>query len=263
MTIKALMFDLDDTLLWDERSVEEAFQATCKEAAKHYKLDPHELEAAVRNEARSIYQSFETFAFTQNIGINPFEALWAHFNDEHQEAFKVLKELVPHYRSQSWTAGLSSLGIKDEALGKKLGELFPAERRARPLVYDETFEVLDRLKGKVKLLLLTNGSPELQQEKLKGVPRLAPYFDFIVVSGAFGQGKPAPAIFEHCMELLTIQANEGIMVGDKLSTDIKGALSVHMKSVWINRRNLISSDGIIPDYEIKNLNELFSIIDRL
>ncbi len=263
MNIKAVMFDLDDTLLWDERSVEEAFQATCEEARKHYKIDPYELELAVRNEAREIYQSFETFSFTQNIGINPFEALWAHFNDQHQKAFKVLRELAPNYRSLSWTAGLKSLGIKDEVLGKKLGEMFPAERRARPLVYDETFEVLGRLKGKVKLLLLTNGSPELQQEKLNGVPKLAPYFDHIVVSGAFGQGKPSPAIFNHCMELLNIQADEGIMVGDKLSTDIKGALSVNMKAVWINRRDLMTSDGIIPDFEIKNLNELFSIIESL
>ncbi|MDU4698804.1 MAG: HAD family hydrolase, partial [Paenibacillus sp.] len=49
MTIKAVCFDLDDTLLWDERSVREAFAATCESAAaKTGSLNPEQLEEAVR-----------------------------------------------------------------------------------------------------------------------------------------------------------------------------------------------------------------------
>lgn len=263
MTIKAILFDLDDTLLWDERSVKESFKATCDEAAQAYDIDPNQLEDEVRSEARRLYQSYATFPFTLNIGINPFEALWANFNDEHDENFRALKELAPGYRTQAWTLGLKAMGIDDTQLGRRLAEMFPAERRSRPIVYEETYQVLDDLKGKVKLLLLTNGSPDLQNEKLTAVPRLAPYFDHIMVSGSFGQGKPSPDIFKHCMNLLDIQANEGIMVGDKLTTDIKGALSVGMKAVWINRREQNRSSEIIPDYEIKELNELFPIIESL
>jgi putative hydrolase of the HAD superfamily len=263
MTIKAVLFDLDDTLLWDERSVKEAFHATCAEAAKEYDMDPAQLEGAVRSEARKLYESFATYPFTLNIGINPFEALWANFNDENDDNFRALKELAPEYRTQAWTLGLKSIGIDDTQLGNRLGELFPAERRSRPILYEETYQVLEDLKGKVRLLLLTNGSPDLQHEKLAAVPKLAPYFDHIMVSGGFGEGKPSPAIFRHCMDLLGIEANEGIMVGDKLTTDIKGALSVGMKAVWINRRELKRSDEIIPDYEIEELNELFPIIELL
>ena len=49
MAIKAILFDLDDTLLWDDRSVNESFQATCQEAARHYEVETERLEQEVRN----------------------------------------------------------------------------------------------------------------------------------------------------------------------------------------------------------------------
>lgn len=263
MAIRAVLFDLDDTLLWDERSVEETFAAVCAEANRRCGVDPAELEAAVRREARELYASFETFPFTQNIGINPFEGLWADFRAGEHEQFRKLQQLAPYYRKESWTRGLRSLGVDDAELGAFLGEMFHDERRRRPIVYDDTFEILDWLKGKYKLLLLTNGAPDLQQEKLDGVPRLAPYFDHIVISGNFGQGKPAPALFRHAMDLLGIRADEGIMVGDKLTTDIQGANGVGMPSVWINRRAAERTGDIVPAFEIRRLTEIPSVINQL
>ncbi|WP_372812749.1 HAD family hydrolase [Paenibacillus sp.] len=263
MTIKAVLFDLDDTLLWDDRSVKEAFEATCTEASKHYDLDPAQLEEAVRREARALYESYETFPFTKMIGINPFEGLWANFTAGEQEEFRKLQALAPSYRKASWTRGLKALGIDDEALGSKLAEQFPAERRSRPIVYEETFEVLDQLKQKYKLLLLTNGSPDLQKEKLAGVPQLAPYFDHIVISGEFGEGKPAASIFHHAMQLLNITADEGVMIGDKLTTDILGSNTVGMRNMWINRHGVERSSDIEPVYEIKSLRDMQAILDSI
>jgi putative hydrolase of the HAD superfamily len=262
MTLKAVLFDLDDTLLWDEQSVREAFRATCEEAAKHVSVDPQELEAAVRKEARALYESYETFPFTQMIGINPFEGLWAHFSGGDNENFRKLEQLAPQYRTESWTRGLRALGIEDRDLGYKLGELFPAQRRARPLIYEETFQVLDTLKGKYKLLLLTNGAPDLQKEKLAGVPELAGYFDYIVISGEFGEGKPAASLFEHALSLLKIDASEGIMVGDKLTTDILGSGRVGMRNIWINHHGTQRTDEIIPIHEVVRLRDILPIVDR-
>ncbi|MFC5448259.1 HAD family hydrolase [Paenibacillus aestuarii] len=260
MTLKAVLFDLDDTLLWDERSVQEAFEATCAEAAKHVDVNPAELEAAVRQEARALYESFETFPFTKLIGINPFEGLWGNFTEGAQEEFRIMEKLVPGYRTESWTRGLAALGIDNRELGEKLGEMFPAERRRRPYVYEETFRVLDALKGQYKLLLLTNGSPDLQQEKLAGVPELKAYFDHIIISGNFGIGKPDPSIFHHAMELLDIEAHEGIMIGDKLTTDILGSSRVGMRNIWINHHGLPQGDDHKPVYEVKRLQDILSII---
>lgn len=261
MAIKAVLFDLDDTLLWDDRSVQEAFEATCEAARlSHPVIDPSELEQAVRTEARALYETYDTFPFTQMIGINPFEALWGNFTSGEQLEFRKLQQLAPAYRKDAWTRGLKALGVDDAETGAKLAERFAAERRSRPYVYEETFAVLDQLKGSFKLLLLTNGSPDLQQEKLDGVPALIPYFDHIVISGSFGEGKPAGSIFRHAMEKLGIDPHEGLMVGDKLTTDIKGALGVGMPAVWINRRGAVRNNEIVPDYEIRHLSELHRII---
>lgn len=262
MAKQAVLFDLDDTLLWDERSVREAFEATCRAGADAAGVDADELEAAVRREARSLYESYETFPFTKMIGINPFEGLWANFLAGEQEEFRKLQKLAPGYRKAAWTQGLRALGVNDEELGAKLAEQFPAERRARPIVYDETFRVLDALKGKYKLLLLTNGSPDLQKEKLGGVPALLPYFDHIIISGEFGEGKPAASIFNHALERLGIEPEHGIMVGDKLTTDILGANTIGMNSVWINRHGAVRNDEIVPTYEITSLEGLLQILDQ-
>ncbi|TDF99569.1 HAD-IA family hydrolase [Paenibacillus piri] len=263
MTIQAVLFDLDDTLLWDDRSVKEAFRATCEEATKHEPVQPEALEEAVRNEARALYESYETYPFTKMIGINPFEGLWANFTGGDNENFRKLQQLAPGYRTASWTRGLEALGVDNPKLGYRLGELFPVERRSRPIVYEETFEVLAQLKSRYKLLLLTNGAPDLQQEKLDGVPELAAYFDHIVISGSFGEGKPAVSIFHHAMERLNIRAEEGVMIGDKLTTDILGSNRVGMRNMWINRHELKRTGEIEPVHEITNLREIQVVIDSL
>src|SRR3954453_23024905 len=126
--IKAIFFDLDDTLLWDQKSIQEAFVATCKVAEERYGVDTNELEEAVREAARHLYSSYETYSFTQMIGINPFEGLWGNFLDDHDD-FRKMKEIVPCYRKEAWTAGLKTLGVDDPAFGLELAERFPKERR--------------------------------------------------------------------------------------------------------------------------------------
>ncbi|MGM8213216.1 HAD family hydrolase [Virgibacillus sp. W0430] len=259
--IKAIIFDLDDTLLWDERSVQEAFKKTCEIANKKYNVDPELLEEKVRQQARKLYATYETYDFTKNIGINPFEGLWGDFDDA-GESFQKMKEIVPHYRTNAWTRGLKEVGIEDEAFGYELAETFPVKRKESVFVYEETFTVLDQLKGKYKLALLTNGSPSLQQTKLEITPELVPYFDPIIISGNFGSGKPDPAIFTHALEELDVRANEAIMVGDNLMTDILGASKVEIASVWINHHDKVS-DKVKPTYEITRLKEVLPLVNDL
>lgn len=258
--IKAVFFDLDDTLLWDKKSVATAFRKTCERAADTYEIDPIELEEAVRAEARSLYASYETYEHTKMIGINPFEGLWGTFDDA-GESFQKMKEIVPKYRQKAWTNGLSRMGIEDAELGSLLADLFIEERKKSPFIYEETFSVLDQLKGNYQLVLITNGSPSLQQTKLEITPEIAPYFDHIIISGGFGVGKPDRRIFDHVLRLTDLQPNEALMVGDNLMTDILGASYVGIPSVWINRENAkLHEDAVKPTYEIENLEELFQII---
>ncbi|MCR6111814.1 HAD family hydrolase [Bacillus sp. A301a_S52] len=259
--MKAIFFDLDDTLLWDEKSVKKAFELTCQYAASKYDLDVDALEQAVRNSAQELYSRYDTFNFTKMIGINPFEGLWGKFNDPGPQ-FNKMKEIVPTYRREAWTQGLKKLGIDDPLLGKELGERFPEERKKVPFLFDDALTVLGELHGKYKLLMLTNGSPELQNTKLTITPELTPYFDKIIISGEFGKGKPDRAIFDYALKVMNVSASDTLMVGDNLNTDILGANETGITSVWLNRFNKETSQ-IQPNYEIKELSELFPLLEKL
>ncbi|MBY7142801.1 HAD family hydrolase [Virgibacillus sp. NKC19-3] len=256
--IKAILFDLDDTLLWDEKSIKEAFKATCQLAAERYAIDPALLEANVRKNAETLYASYDTYDFTTMIGISAFEGLWGNFADE-GESFRKMREIAPAYREEAWTRGLKDSGIDNPAFAYELASTFPVIRKEKPFVYNDTFRVLDQLTRNYQLLLLTNGSPDLQQTKLNITPELAPYFDHIVISGDFGKGKPAPTIFEHALELLSIQKDEALMVGDNLMTDILGASRAGIDSVWVNRKQKVANE-VIPTYEITELEELVPLV---
>jgi putative hydrolase of the HAD superfamily len=260
--IKAILFDLDDTLLWDSKSIEEAFKATCHYAHQKAGTDPQALESSVRQAASELYATYDTYEFTQNIGINPFEGLWGDFLDEHDENFRKMKETVPSYRKESWTRGLDSLGVTDSVLGEELSEKFRQERKQRPYVYEDTFHVLNEIKENYQLLLLTNGSPHLQNTKLDKTPELVPYFKEIIISGDIGKGKPDPGMFLHALERLNLHKDEVIMVGDNLNTDILGASRMGIKTIWINRRGQ-TPHKVVPDYEVKELREVPYIVKNI
>ena len=99
--------------------------------------------------------------------------------------------------------------------------------------------------------------------KLEITPEIAPYFSHIIISGAFGKGKPDPSIFEHVLTQSGVTAEEAVMVGDNLMTDILGASRVGIPSVLINRENMEPSEEVTPTYESKNLRELFQLIEKM
>lgn len=260
--IKTIIFDLDDTLLWDKKSVETALQMTCLYAEKECGVKAGELEQAIRSEAAAAYAETEVYEFTKSIGINPFEGLWGEFDDA-GEQFQNMKRLMPAYRRTAWTNALKKSGIENDRLAEQLSEYFPAMRRRNPFIYEETFHILDHLKGRYQLVLLTNGSPSLQQTKLTISPEIAPYFNTIIVSGAFGVGKPNVSIFEYALTKTGSQKAETLMVGDNLLTDILGANRAGIKSVWVNREQKTAYNSIFPDFEIRNLQELMPLLEKL
>ncbi|MDQ0916802.1 HAD family hydrolase [Paenibacillus sp. V4I5] len=258
--IKAIIFDLDNTLLWDEKSINEAFQETCRIASESVNVDPSALESAVRDSAEHLFRTMDCYEFAKMIEVTHLEALWGRFDSKEHPSFLELEQFAPIYQKETWNQGLLKLGIDDPQLGQVLAERFARERRERPLVYETTFEVLNALNHNYQLLLMTNGAPDLQQEKVDSIPGLAAYFDHILISGSFGKGKPDPTIFEHALNLLGTTVQETIMVGDNLDTDIRGALGVGMRNVWINHHNRTAPIHNRPSYEIATLPELLGIL---
>ena len=125
---------------------------------------------------------------------------------------------------------------------------------------EDTLHVLNELKGKYKLGILSNGDSSIQHGKIDHV-EISDYFDEIVVTGDIGIHKPDKRIFEYTLDKLNVKPEEAIMVGDVFASDILGAINAGMKTAWIledSERPNDSYDG----YRIRKLSELLDILRK-
>jgi putative hydrolase of the HAD superfamily len=96
------------------------------------------------------------------------------------------------------------------------------------------FCVSAHMRDSYTLGLITNGASCLQREKLAKAG-LDEYFDAVVVSAEFGDGKPDPSIFMHAYSLLGSDSEHTVMIGDSIARDVDGALAVGVGAIWVNR----------------------------
>lgn len=136
-----------------------------------------------------------------------------------------------------------------EALGR-----IPTKNKLIP----GTVELLQYLRPKYRLYILSNGFTELQSKKMK-TAHILHYFDDIILSEDIGCNKPHPAIFKHALEKTASKVEESIMIGDMLETDIAGAANVGMEQIYLNRKG-DKTDKIHPTYEVNSLTEIMGIL---
>ena len=252
--LKALIFDLDDTLVVEEASAETALLQTCELAQKRFGIEPQALHTTLRQTCRRLWHQSPVRAYGVDIGVSSWEALWARFEGDN-ENLRILRDWAPFYRQHSWHEALVAHGVTDAEFASELAETFPIHRRKLHVVYDDVRSALDHLRTRFRLGLLTNGAPDLQREKIAGAG-IGGYFDPIVVSGDLGFGKPDPRIFHEILSRAGVTSNEAIMVGNSLHSDIQGAHAAGMKAVWVNRAGTPRDDDIVPDWEVGDLTTL-------
>jgi putative hydrolase of the HAD superfamily len=117
-------------------------------------------------------------------------------------------------------------------------------------------KMLEQLHGKYKLGIVSNFAiPECVLKLLKA-DGLDGLFNAIVVSGAVNKRKPSPEIFKGALKMLGVSASETVFVGDTIDADVEGPKAVGMKAIHIERREQKKSEKFYPDQTIKSLNEL-------
>lgn len=133
-------------------------------------------------------------------------------------------------------------------------------------LFPDTIPVLEKLKQQgYKLGLVTNSMMPMWMRDAELVKyELIPYLDVRLSSGDIGYMKPHPEIYYHIAKLLQIQTEEAVFVGDRPMNDIAGANEAGMVSVLITPPHLtFELNGVQPDYIIKRLSELLPILDEL
>lgn len=236
--MRAVLFDLDDTLVVEEPAAQAAFDATAAHAATRHPLDPRRLAQDARACARELWYAGPHHPAAERIAISSWEGLWCRFagQDPHMRA---LREWAPGYRAAAWDAALRRQRVDDPLLAGDLGERFGAERRGRHELLPGAAEVLDDLARDHRIGLVTNGASCLQREKLAGCG-LADRFDAVVVSGDLGTRKPDPAVFQRALDLLGARPGEAVMVGDSPERDIAGAHACGIRGVLLSAREAVA-----------------------
>lgn len=127
------------------------------------------------------------------------------------------------------------------------------------IVYPEVKRVLEQLKKRYLLGIVTNGESDTQWGKLRG-SGLQSYFDAIVVSEDIHVEKPDARIFQRALDLLKVSASETVHVGDHLRNDVQGALGAGIQPIWIDRGSHPVPDGCL---RIHTMEELPAVIQRI
>lgn len=124
---------------------------------------------------------------------------------------------------------------------------------------DGAEEVLKQLSGKYQLYIASNGTATVQQSRMKSADILK-YFSDIFISQDIGFNKPSIEFFNSCFSRIeNFSREETVIVGDSLTSDIKGGKNAGIKTIWYHKGQ-VDSD-IVADYEIHKLLELIPLLE--
>lgn len=121
--------------------------------------------------------------------------------------------------------------------------------------FDDAEEVLDELKTKYKLAIVSNGNSMQQRKKIK-LTGLDKYFKDIFISEEVGYAKPQKEIFLTACKAINVKPENAVMIGDKYKVDIEGSINAGLNAIWVNRKN----EKIDYKWRIKELKELKEIL---
>lgn len=219
-TIKAILFDLDDTL-WPVTPVLQHAESTLYQWLQQHV--PH---------ITSQYSIEDLTLQRQNIAAE-------------DAAYRINLWLLRHTALQRlFIQHDTSPELADEAM-----QIF-SDARNKVTLYQDVLPVLQQLRQHYSLGTITNGTVNLDQTPLNNL------FQVSVSSYKLGIAKPDQAIFQHTCQLMNIQPEEAVYVGDHLNFDVKGSQQAGLTSVWLNRNQVTNETGITPDVVCHNMEEL-------
>ncbi|HUN05702.1 MAG TPA: HAD family hydrolase [Aggregatilineales bacterium] len=246
MTLKAVLFDLDDTLLdWAGRNYDWA------EYERPFLRRAYDYAASLGNPMRE------------------FEAFEIDFRNRARDAWDHGRAtfVAPHLgrllveSAEAHGALPGSLAIED-VLGAYQWTAVPGTK-----AFPEIGDVLTELRDNgLKIAIVTNAfQPMTVRDAEIAVHGILPYFPEYRFSAAdVGYLKPHAAIFQHVLEAMEITPAETVFVGDNLVADVSGAQGVGMKAVHriVSPEHSMMEGLIVPDASLRDLRELLPILDQ-
>lgn len=227
MKYKVILFDADETLFDFKKSEREAFKNTMIEFGVDYDENYH----------FSIYKEINT-------------AIWKELEDG---LITQSKLKIERFRRLSDKLGMNF--DENEFAASYMKHLGDGS-----FLFDGAYELVEALSKNYILSIVTNGLTSVQERRIKK-SIISKYFKDIVISEEIGISKPNPDIFEHAINNLgKFDKNEILMIGDSLSSDIKGGINYSIDTCWFNPNHLENKTELCPTYEVSDFNGIEDLL---
>ncbi len=239
MLPKAILFDLDDTIITEGDRLVALQDVACEFAAE---LGPHRPDRVA-------------------VGLD--EALQAFWSDPEKARVARLGpggSGIAEVRLAVISAAFQQWGLAE--LASRFCERFAALRAQRHGFFPGARETVAALRDEgVRLALVTNGAADMQRAKIERY-RLAGLFDHIQIEGEHGFGKPDRRAYDHALARLGARPEETWMVGDNLEWEVAAPQRLGIFAIWHDPfgRGLPAASVVRPDRIIRQLPEL---LDRV
>ena len=237
MPIKAILFDMFDTLMLIEKN-HEFYSPSLMRMYRYLNKNGIDVEFEKFN---SVYIEARDRIYAKT-SLN-FEE--PHFNVRVSET---LKSLGYYYDDSSSIVAAATNEFCEEFM-----TYIRIDKNAESM--------LRSVYGKYKLGIISNFAIPECVLKLLEASKIDSLFDVVLVSAAVNKRKPSPEIFKSALKALGVSASETVFVGDTIDADIEGPKAVGLKAIYIERR-VQEIKGITPDQTIKCLSELPLAIER-
>ena len=127
---------------------------------------------------------------------------------------------------------------------------------------DGALELCQRLHGKFKMYIVTNGQKEIQKSRLFPSP-LFKYFDECFISEDVGYEKPSVKYFDAVIKNIPdYDPQKAIIIGDSLTSDMQGGINIGIDTCWYNPHGKSAPEGMKLTYIVSNYEEMESVLTK-
>lgn len=194
-------------------------------------------------------------------------ALYTQINDDYWKRLELGEVTKEQLLTGRFLLLFEKLGIEGVDI-EAFNEGYQAALGSVYAFLDDSLDICKSLRGKVRQYAVTNGVTATQQNKLER-SGLAEVMDGIFISEQVGSPKPSPVFFDYCLEHIEEKDRSRILiVGDSLTSDIKGGIQAGIATCWYHRAADKETDrtdaelsaAYKPDYVIDDLHKVREIV---
>lgn len=199
----------------------------------------------------------------EQFGVEPTESILRRYheiNKWHWEQMELKKMERPQVL-------LGRFEMLFSELGRMENPLLVAQCYERNLSQGHFFlpgaeEALEKLHGDYRLFLVSNGTSSVQKGRMTSAD-LYRFFEKVFISQDIGFNKPSIEYFNACFaKIPDFDREKALIVGDSLSSDIRGGINAGIRTVWVNPEHKIPGD-FSADYEIEGLRDLPALLGKI